>query len=156
MEGALSCSQLSAGEEAVGIDALSDEVLLTILEQASRGKGHFVLRIELPLVRKRWRDAIYSAKGRVSLMLLQSFFDKRQANSVPYRYAAGGSIVRCIVLDFDAEPQFAQLSVDGRRHYPFRTVARWIHKNVTNGNITYPCKFQACSEDPGHPGSAEV
>ena len=65
MDGALSCNQLSAGEEPADIDALSDEVLLTILEQASRGKGHFMLRIVLPLVCTRWNRAIYSAKGTI-------------------------------------------------------------------------------------------
>ena len=47
------------------IDALSDEILLNILEQASKGEGHHLLRVTLPVVCKRWQNAIYGAKGDV-------------------------------------------------------------------------------------------
>ena len=63
MVGLLCCSSVSARKEPTEIEALSDEVLLNILEQASKIGGHSMMRGTLPLVCKRWKDAIYGAKG---------------------------------------------------------------------------------------------
>ena len=46
------------------METLSDDILLNILEQASKERGHHVLRETFPLVCKRWRNAIYGAKGK--------------------------------------------------------------------------------------------
>ncbi len=65
MEGTVSSSGLLLTRfERNEIDALSDEVLVKILE-TSESYDHHRLRAELPLVCKRWRDAIYSAQGEV-------------------------------------------------------------------------------------------
>ena len=63
MVGRLCCSNVSAREEPTEIEALSGEVLLNILELASRHEGHSMMRGTLPLVCKRWKDAIYGTKG---------------------------------------------------------------------------------------------
>ena len=63
MVGRLCCSNLSARKEPTHIEALSDEVLLNILEQASKREGHSMMRGTLPLVCKRWKGTIYDAKG---------------------------------------------------------------------------------------------
>ena len=65
MEGALSCDKLPARKKPTEIDALSDEIFLIILEQASQGEAHNALRVTLPLVCKQFRDAYYGAKGNV-------------------------------------------------------------------------------------------
>ncbi len=63
MVGRLCCSSVSARKEPIDIEALSDEVLLNILEQASKYEGHAMMRGTFPLVCKRWKDAIYGTKG---------------------------------------------------------------------------------------------
>lgn len=53
------CGSLSATDESNEIDALSDELLVKILALGSS----YRMRAVLPLVCKRWKDTIYSAKG---------------------------------------------------------------------------------------------
>lgn len=50
MVGRLCCSSVSARKEPIDIEALSDEVLLNILEQASKYEGHAMMRGTFPLV----------------------------------------------------------------------------------------------------------
>ena len=82
MEGALSCGKLPARKKPADIDALSDKILLIILEQASAGQGHNVMRATLPLVCKRWSNAIYGAKGN----------PKHAVNDFPSRRAGKGAV----------------------------------------------------------------
>ncbi|CAL5222866.1 g5292 [Coccomyxa viridis] len=117
MEGVSSCSKLSSRRKPAEIEALSDDVLLNIFEQASSVNGYHVLRALIPLVCKRWRSAIYGAKGVY--------------------------LFRRIVLDYSRERSFAKCESRATRRPSLCRVARWIHKNVGNGNITYPCEFQA-------------
>ena len=60
-------SHLATRREATAIEALSNETLLHILEQASKGYGHHMMRTVLPWVCKRWKDAVYTAKGDKNL-----------------------------------------------------------------------------------------
>ena len=61
-------SQLATSQEGTAIEALSNEILLNVLEQASKAYGYNMMRTLLPLVCKRWRDAFYTAKGAVRFM----------------------------------------------------------------------------------------
>ena len=45
------------------METLSDEVLLNILELASTGQDHHMMRAILPMVCKRWSIAICGTKG---------------------------------------------------------------------------------------------
>ena len=63
MEGRLSCSGLSARYGLNEIDSLSDEILVKILEKSCTKGVHYRFRAILPSVCKRWRDAMYRAKG---------------------------------------------------------------------------------------------
>ena len=61
MEESHSCSHLPS--KIAHVEVLSNEVLVRIFEQASNGNGHYRMRAVLPLVCKRWRDAVNGAKG---------------------------------------------------------------------------------------------
>ena len=58
-------SKLLARNKPATIHALSYDVLLDILEMATTWTGHYSIRAVMPLVCKRWRDAINSAKGNI-------------------------------------------------------------------------------------------
>ena len=66
MEESHSCSHLPS--KIAHVEVLSNEVLVRIFEQASNGNGHHTMRAVLPLVCKRWRDAVNGAKGDVKHM----------------------------------------------------------------------------------------
>ena len=55
---------LNAATNICLIDALSDDVLLRIFDEFGKERPREV-RCTVPLVCKRWRDALYSAKGDV-------------------------------------------------------------------------------------------
>ena len=48
------------------MEALSDDILISVFEHASRGQGHHMMRAVLPMVCRRWKDAIYCSKGRLN------------------------------------------------------------------------------------------
>ena len=62
------------------MEALSDDILLNILEQASKGRGHYVLRAILPLVCKRWRNAIGGAKDKFQARCDQALKRERRCS----------------------------------------------------------------------------
>ena len=61
-----SCSYLHTGIDFTDMEALSNDTLLSILEQASQGEGHHMMRAVLPLVCKRWKHTVFSARGKVT------------------------------------------------------------------------------------------
>ena len=109
MEGALSCGKLPARKKPTEIDALSDEILLIILEQANKRQGHIVLRATLPLVCERWREATYGAKGNVKHAVYHFLLIERGARwSLILLLYPGGALIRCIVLDYNSEDNLAR------------------------------------------------
>ncbi len=86
MEKTLSCGNSSAGQEPTQagdeMDALNDEVLLRIIEKSSMWDDHYSMRAVYPLVCKRWRDALYSAKGDVTLCSLSATISVRRQQRI--------------------------------------------------------------------------
>ena len=56
---------LNTAAKATNIDALGNDVLLKIFDKFEKERAREV-RCRVPLVCKRWRDAIYGAKGDVA------------------------------------------------------------------------------------------
>ena len=131
------------------MEALSDDILLSIFEMASQGKGHHMMRMLLPLVCKRWMDTIYSAKGNFEYYWAVAFSSRNLTEREHPKGVAGctgNSLFRHITLDYSREHCFAfgrWQPADGRSPPSISAVAQWIHRNIERGNIEYLVHFRA-------------